>query len=776
VIQPKLRMGTPGDKYEREADQVANEVTQFPHRHRHHRWTTPAEESENTGRVRSSRGDPLDPATREFMESRFGHSFNHVRIHSGAEGAASGRPIHARAYTVGADIVFARGEYAPDTQGGERLLAHELTHVIQQSPHTPEPGGRRVSKAPAPLVQCAPLPNPESARLHSELKELLTLKQELLDDIATAKPEDQAAFKDAILSVQSQIDDVVAEFRNLEGGPKEKRKHAEAGEVYGLLGLGLVTTGRVYDDPAFAGTPAHRRRMAELGGDLLASKHARAPKETFKRTVKERQRGQRIIEELPETIKQSRERLLKWPAEIAEQTIKSGAGFVAGFLDGMSRVELTDDQKSRLGRNLAWTAVLMPGVSAGMTYGIAEEARTTLVGLLDLEEASAALSELVGLVLSRGGETIARELGIQVAGQVKGDIDELIAMSPWTFGFALGEKTGPILAGIVLAIVSGGAGAAARMVAILNRIPGGRKLITRLKGKRAVGSHPPSAPSVREGTGIPGPTATQEKVGTPSARSSRELESTTRRDIQPKKRNVMMEPDAGSQSVTIQAPGRPRIQKGPGAGRFGRAAAAPSPATASTSRGLGAATISNPPAHKRVRVSAGAYSAPTRKLKTPREAVEAERMGFREPTASEAVSVTAKEDVGINKAIRPNIAEQQTWDEAIFARNEIGLQGPTGSIVEGPDFITAQRMADGQLEIIVTDVASTETGKLARKSTDIPEDWLRHVESAISPERLDLGDADLEARIIEAFHAGRVRRRQISVDFSPAGQGTVTGW
>ncbi len=77
-------------------------------------------------------GQPLDTATRAFMETRFGHDFTHVRVHSGREAAESAGRMSARAYTVGGHIVFGDGEYAPASAAGRRLLAHELTHVVQR--------------------------------------------------------------------------------------------------------------------------------------------------------------------------------------------------------------------------------------------------------------------------------------------------------------------------------------------------------------------------------------------------------------------------------------------------------------------------------------------------------------------------------------------------------------------------------------------------------------------------------------------------------------------
>jgi Domain of unknown function (DUF4157) len=79
-----------------------------------------------------SPGQPLDTKTRGYFEPRFGHDFSRVRIHSDASAAASARSVDARAYTFGSDIVFAAGAFSPGTSAGQRLLAHELAHTVQQ--------------------------------------------------------------------------------------------------------------------------------------------------------------------------------------------------------------------------------------------------------------------------------------------------------------------------------------------------------------------------------------------------------------------------------------------------------------------------------------------------------------------------------------------------------------------------------------------------------------------------------------------------------------------
>ena len=85
------------------------------------------------GQVLRSSGQTLDATTRTFMEPRFGHDFSQVRVHTNGQAAKSARAVNALAYTVGNDVVFAESQYALNTTEGRRLIAHELTHVIQQS-------------------------------------------------------------------------------------------------------------------------------------------------------------------------------------------------------------------------------------------------------------------------------------------------------------------------------------------------------------------------------------------------------------------------------------------------------------------------------------------------------------------------------------------------------------------------------------------------------------------------------------------------------------------
>jgi len=161
-FQAKPTASSPGDAYEQEADRVSEQVMRMPEpRPRRDgasgagqaKFQTAQPSPENvrvhTKRVTASElaqteapsivhqvlrspGQSLNSATRAFMASRFGYDFIHVRVHTGGEAADAARAVRARAYTIGGDIVFGAGEYAPTTPGGKRLLAHELTHVMQQ--------------------------------------------------------------------------------------------------------------------------------------------------------------------------------------------------------------------------------------------------------------------------------------------------------------------------------------------------------------------------------------------------------------------------------------------------------------------------------------------------------------------------------------------------------------------------------------------------------------------------------------------------------------------
>lgn len=151
--QARLEVGAPDDAYEREADQVADRVMRMAAPGAslgamgiQRKCATCTEEDESVQRQEAGpvtagaqqahdnrgSGAPLPAAARGFFEPRMGVDLGAVRVHTDGRADAAARAMGAHAYTHGADIVFRGGRYAPDSSEGRRLLAHELTHVVQQ--------------------------------------------------------------------------------------------------------------------------------------------------------------------------------------------------------------------------------------------------------------------------------------------------------------------------------------------------------------------------------------------------------------------------------------------------------------------------------------------------------------------------------------------------------------------------------------------------------------------------------------------------------------------
>ncbi len=199
----RLSIGAPGDRYEQEAERVAEQVVQLPEpmagahsvapfpigagdgatKRIQRDMRSPYSPDEGSNQANQSQnqdqdqgtvqtqaqpgrtpqlsrefenqigslqggGRPLAAPVRASMESRFGHDFSRVRIHTGPAAAAMAASIQARAFTLGPDVVFGTGEYSPESESGRRLLAHELTHSIQQG-HAPPSNLRQISNPDA---------------------------------------------------------------------------------------------------------------------------------------------------------------------------------------------------------------------------------------------------------------------------------------------------------------------------------------------------------------------------------------------------------------------------------------------------------------------------------------------------------------------------------------------------------------------------------------------------------------------------------------------------
>lgn len=166
-IQPKLKVTVPGDKYEIEADRMADKAMNMPKSQLTKASAATTSNSviarkEESGSLRANRktsgvaagsinasargfrgcGQALSSSELSYFEPRFGHNFSNVRVHRDASANSSASALQARAFTVGNDIVFGQGQWAPSTTAGRHLLAHELAHVVQQ-----QKGDMRIARA-----------------------------------------------------------------------------------------------------------------------------------------------------------------------------------------------------------------------------------------------------------------------------------------------------------------------------------------------------------------------------------------------------------------------------------------------------------------------------------------------------------------------------------------------------------------------------------------------------------------------------------------------------
>jgi len=207
ALQAKLRIGQPGDKYEQEADRVADAVMRMPEPGVQRQVEPEEEEEEEEEPFQTKResnsdssiqlqpdeeekeevlqnskmsgknadittdlelkihairggGQLLPESERAFFEPRFGYDFSQVRMHTDSKAAESAREVNAKAFTLGQDVVFGAGQYAPDTSAGKKLLAHELTHVVQQGKdHSGQSNNKMLQRTGGGCTPASGIPN-----------------------------------------------------------------------------------------------------------------------------------------------------------------------------------------------------------------------------------------------------------------------------------------------------------------------------------------------------------------------------------------------------------------------------------------------------------------------------------------------------------------------------------------------------------------------------------------------------------------------------------------
>lgn len=293
VVQPKLSINAPGDDFEQEADAMAERVMRMPANENHQgpktgiigasiqRKCTSCEEEEKkrkpimrktengSGGIQAAPslvsalnaskggGSPLSSGTRSFMENAYSANFSKVRIHTDEKASEMSEGINAKAFTHGSDIYFKSGLYQPGTGEGKRLLAHELTHVVQQ--------GIDVQR----MIQrdlAVELPNPDAVFDGFNGEQIddaiaYNIRQRFTDaDILIIKD---------VLGVENLTSEIDEEFINAVGEYQAQNNITPDGKIGGVtatrLARELRAEGRYLGRTEGADLMAASRRMARRG-------------------------------------------------------------------------------------------------------------------------------------------------------------------------------------------------------------------------------------------------------------------------------------------------------------------------------------------------------------------------------------------------------------------------------------------------------------------------------------------------------------------------------
>jgi hypothetical protein len=305
-VQPRLRVGPAHDAFEAEADRVAEAAVrggefvqpQLRVNPSFQRKCTRCEEEEkllqrkDTGEVSAATsaveatlarpGQALDPSTRQWAESRLGHDFSEVKIHQNAAAAHSAASIGARAYTSGQDVVFGAGEFSPDSESGRYLLAHELTHVVQQGgsgglvqrQEIPDAGVTDAGAAPvAGVTTPPPAPLPEYASIPDAIRQASERFPQFAADLA------QVTLQAEVLSDRTEV--VVTEGSNRRTYTYPSQMVRTRQGYYGIkwnaegnyAGVVDLQTGNPADVPPLVNQTAGREELRNLRRNRIGVIH-----------------------------------------------------------------------------------------------------------------------------------------------------------------------------------------------------------------------------------------------------------------------------------------------------------------------------------------------------------------------------------------------------------------------------------------------------------------------------------------------------------------------
>jgi Domain of unknown function (DUF4157) len=458
TVQAKVKVGEPDDEREREADRVADRIMRspasggpVPSPH------TVLEDAE--ARLDAVQGGrPPSAAERAFFEPRLGRDLGDVRLHTGPAADQAARAVGALAYTRGRDVVFRDGAYTPQTDAGQRLLAHELVHVMQQA--GPAAVSPELQRKPDPRLE------PLLARLRAQggtvggaatdeqVAQILSTVDVDLSDPDNLLPVSQvvsAAFSNEVL---------LAFLQRVESStPPRSQRGPDP-----LAGMRLG---------------GHPHLGPNAGGGLFPYLGATASAVTH----------------------------------TAAAVARASGAFIEGLLTGL-RGQLSEPELEAFGRRLAGTAVLNTVLPvpflAGAAVGIGRDVVGAIKGAVEIignfSEVMQEFLQLIDALLT--DPEMARALGQETGQQLGRRLVAMASESIIVFAYHLGEMIGPAIVYTALAVLGvaelAGAALLTRLGSVLRRFPRTAALLDKLALRlRRRGGHAPEAPDAPQHTGAP---------------------------------------------------------------------------------------------------------------------------------------------------------------------------------------------------------------------------------------------------------------------------------
>lgn len=603
-------------------------------------------------------GRPLDGETRSYFEPRLGTDLSAVRIHDDASADASARAVGAQAYTVAHHIAFASGRYAPATENGRRLIAHELAHVAQPSaPSAPVVRRRGPSLPEAPPGSCPPRAVGEveaSRRDRMDVREVTS--PEGAEDVLVANfaiehaavkghPTDTALWQGLVAEMEAQPDErwEIVGFSDCSGDEavNDKLRRERAAAVRALL------------PPTVQGRVAAVR--AAPPGDYMTGNETPLLRSWNRSALVRHAGGFKTV-----TL----------PAETIEARPKAAPETPKPSQDD----DMWPKWKDRSLLSDAWDDILDAG-----KWGLRHAKNLAEDGVDD--------------ALAVGKWAIRRAKDLYHAGKWTARVAKGGFKAAWaTFEGLASAVRHPIrtIEGIVSAIAHPGRTAKALAAHLLMTIG-------------AIGRGDPEA------------------IG-----------------------------NALFFAATFLVPGEAEAE------------------LAEETRLLPEATETERTTEEERLLTGSGPQPPSRPTITESSTASTRGATFQ--------SASAQTERSLITAIRADIGEMQAYKEALL-RGEIGLQRPLGANIPGPDFVTAAREGpNNEMWIVVTDAKTltAEGGRFPTPATVMRADW--RAEAVDAAQRVALSNATLEREIRDAAAAGRIRLRQLNVDFTPSGGGAVSGW